>query len=374
VEFYLSNADDGTLARVWQLGSARLGSAIEPHAYVLHDDDAVRHLFGVAAGLDSMVLGESQIQGQVRTALQESQEHAGPLLTRLFQHALQAGGRVRSETSLSAGAASIPSASVDLARSLLGDLRGRHALVLGTGEMAELALACLAKEGVRTTVAAYRNRERGKALADRFGGKTVPFDVAWKLVASDVDLMICATAAPHPVVTAAGLAGPLAQRSGRALCVLDIAVPRDVLPDVRELEHVTLHDVDDLEAVVDAGVKARLRHVPAAERIVQREAALFWDWYRSRETVEIIKALRRRLNAARDAELQGTLQNLDHLPPEDTERIVHLSRALMNKFLHEPTVRLRSAAGNGNARQLSDAIAYLFDLETPHPAGGNDDA
>lgn len=371
VEFYLADASDAAVAAVWRLSGERLGVPAEPLSYLVRDNDAVRHLFRVAAGLDSMVLGESEIQGQVREAWERSRDHAGPVLTRLFQHALRVGGRVRSETALSAGAASVPSASIDLARTLFGELTGRHALVLGSGAMAELAVACLTKRGVRTTVAAYRNHERAHALASRFGSQTVASDAAWSLMV-DVDLLICATAAPHPVVTTRKLEGVIARRAGRPLCILDISVPRGVLPDVGQLNGVILYDVDDLDAVVEAGVDARRKEIPAAERIVQAETGRFWAWLRGREAKETITALRHRLEAVGDQELQATIRKLDHLRPSDTRRIAHLTRTLVNRFLHEPTQRLQQAAGDGSARELSAALAFLFDLETKPSAEGED--
>jgi glutamyl-tRNA reductase len=344
---------------------------MERYAYLERDGAAVRHLFRVAAGLDSMVLGEAQIQGQVRQAWEAAREHAGMVLSRLFQLALRVGGRVRAETGLGKGAASVPSASVDLARKIFGSLAGRRALVLGSGEMAELALDCLATAGVRTSVVAHRNRERAAALAGRFGGRVVSYEEAWELVPA-VDLMLCSTAAPHPVVTLDVLREPLARRGGRPLCILDIAVPRDVRPEVGELEQVFLYDIDDLEAVAAAGVETRRREVPAAEQIVDDEALRFWSWYTGRSVVRTVTAWRRRLDEIREAELREALRKLDHLSPEDAERIAHLTRALLNKFLHDPTRRLRSAAGNGTARDLAEAVEYLFDLEQSTPDAEKD--
>jgi glutamyl-tRNA reductase len=372
VEFYIADADGATLGEVWRLGAGRLGSPLEPYSYLLQEDDAVRHLFRVVSGLDSMVLGESQIQGQVRQAWDAARGQAGPVLSRLFQLALRVGGRVRSETGLGAGAASVPSASVDLARKIFGQLVDRRALVLGSGEMAELAMSCLASEGVRAAVVAHRNVERATDLAVRLGGRAVAFDDAWDLF-GEVDLVICSTAAPHHVVTVDKVRAALARRGGRPLCLLDIAVPRDVHPDVGRLEHVFLYDVDDLQTVVATSVGSRAREIPAAERIVGQEVGTFWEWYGGRGVVDTIKALRGRLDAVRDAELRRALRKLDHLDPGDVQRITHLTRSLMNKFLHVPTVRLRGAAGNGAAQDLAHALEYLFDLEVSDPSGGKDD-
>ncbi len=372
VEFYIADVDGATLDEVWRLGAGRLGSPLEPYAYLLREEEAVRHLFRVVSGLDSMVLGESQIQGQVRQAWEAARGQAGPVLTRLFQLAFRVGGRVRSETGLGAGAASVPSASVDLARKIFGQLADRRALVLGSGEMAELAMSCLASEGVRAAVVAHRNVERATDLAARLGGRAVAYDDAWGLF-GEVDLVLCSTAAPHHVVTVDKVRAAVARRGGRPLCVLDIAVPRDVHPDVGRLEQVFLYDVDDLQTVVATSVGSRSRAIPAAERIVNQEVAVFWEWYGGWGVVDTIKALRERLDAVRDAELRRALRKLEHLDPGDVQRITHLTRALMNKFLHAPTVRLRGSVGNGTAQELAHALEYLFDLTVPDPSGGKDD-
>lgn len=364
VEFYLADASARALEIMRGVAEARLGEPLDAHAYTHRDDAAVSHLFRVTSGLDSMVLGECEIQSQVRAAWEMSRHHAGVTLTRLFQFALQVGGRVRSETALSTGAASVPSASVGMARRILGDLAGRTALVMGAGEMAQLALGCLAGEGVRTLVVAHRNLERARALAGRFGGRAVGYDDAWPLVAG-VDLLLCSSAAPEPVVTAERIEASISRRGDRPLCILDIAVPRDVAPEVGRLANVHLYDIDDLEAVAAQNVDARQLEVPAAERIVQHELDVFWEWYRGRAVVETIKSLRRRLDAVRAAEVRDALRRLDHLAPEDAQQVEHLTRALLNKFLHEPTRRLRTAAGNGSARELVEALEYLFHLDPP---------
>lgn len=372
IEIYLANADDRAVGRVWELAGARLGAPVPAHGYEHHGRDAVRHLFRVAAGLDSMILGESQIQGQVRRAWELNRRRAGPVLSRLFQLALRVGGQVRARTTLGAGAASVPSASVELAKKIFGPLDGRQALVLGAGEMAELALACLAGEGVRTAVVAHRNQARAAELAGRLGGEAIGFETAWPRFA-EVDLVVCSTAAPHLVVKPDAIAGYVARREGRPVCILDIAVPRDVDPAVGELDSVFLYDIDDLEGVVATTLGARRREIPEAERIVGREVDFFWAWFRGRDVAATIRALRERMEAIRQTEVERVIRKLGHLPPEDRERIEHLSRALMNKFLHEPSVRLRGSAGNGADGQVADALHFLFDLDVRPAEGEGDD-
>lgn len=361
IEIYLADARARAVARVWDLATARLGEPAPPYGYERHDRDAVRHLFRVAAGLDSMVLGEAQIQGQVRRAWEVNRPRAGAVLSRLFQLALRVGGQVRSRTTLGAGAASVPSASVELARKIFGDLAGRSALVLGTGEMAELALECLAAEGVRAAVVAHRHGERARELASRLGGQAIGFDTAWPRF-REVDLVVCSTSAPHPVVTEEKVAAFVRRREERPLCILDIAVPRDVAPGVGALHNVFLYDVDDLAGVVAATLGSRRREIPEAEAIVDREVERFWEWFQGRGAVATIRALRARAEAIRHAEVERVARTLGHLAPEDRARIEYLSRALMNKFLHEPTVRLRATASNGADQRVADAVSYLFDL------------
>lgn len=360
-EFYLSDAAPPVLEAVWHRAGERLGQPLDPYAYVTHDRAAAEHLFRVAAGMDSLVLGESQIQGQVREAWELGQAFSDPVLNRLFQSALRVGGRVRAETALGAGAASVPSASVELAHKIFGDLSGRKALVLGSGEMAELAMGLLVGEGVRTVMVAHRNREHAAQIAEQLGGRAVEYPEAWPMFA-DVDIVLSSTAAPHAIVTPEQVGAAIAQRGGRPLCLLDIAVPRDVDRAVGRLENVFLYDIDDLQGVVAANIGGRHREMPAAERIVQQELAFFWEWYTARGAVDAIRQLRDHAEAMRTAEAERALRRLQHLDPADLERVVHLTKALMNKFLHEPTLELRAAAGNGTDRELAQAVRRLFRL------------
>ncbi len=367
-EFYLSPGGPEALQTVWRRAGDRLGQALDPYAYVAQERAAAEHLFRVAAGLDSLVLGESQIQGQVREAWQAAQAFTDPLLNRLFQSALRVGRRVRAETALGTGAASVPSASVELAYKIFGDLSGRKALVLGSGEMAELAMSLLVSEGVRAVMVAHRNVERARQIAQQLGGRAVEYAEAWPMF-SEVDLVLCSTAAPHAIVTVEAVGDAIGRRAGRPLCILDIAVPRDVAPEVGQLENVFLYDIDDLQGVVAATIGDRRRELPAAERIIQQELQYFWEWYAGRGAVDAIRALRGHLDGLRAVELEHALRRLQHLDPADRERIEHLTKALMNKFLHVPMQRLRGAAGNGTDRELSEAVRQLFDLPDAPPAG-----
>ena len=370
-EFYLSESPAQALEVISRQASARLGQPLDPYSYVLQERQVAEHLFRVAAGMDSLVLGESQVQGQVREAWEAAQSSADPVLHRLFQSALRAGGRVRAETALGAGAASVPSASVELTHKIFGDLSGRKALVLGSGEMAELAMGLLVSEGVRTVMVAHLHLEHAAQIAEQLGGRAVGFGEAWPMFA-EVDIVVTSTAAPHAIVTTSHVGEAVARRGGRPLCILDIAVPRDVDPGVGRLDNVFLYDIYDLQGVVAATIGIRRREMAAAERIVQQELRHFWDWYGGRGAVDAIRQLRDHAEGLRAAELERALRRLARLGPADRERVEYLTRALMNKFLHGPTRALRTAAGNGDDRELAEAVRRLFDLgEAPtHPEAG----
>jgi glutamyl-tRNA reductase len=362
-EFYIVEGDDDGAAAAWRMMSERLGQDASAYGYVMRDKEAVSHLFAVASGLDSMVLGEAQIHGQVRDAWEHSRAHSGAVLNRLFQTALQVSGRIRSETSISRGAASVSSAAVQLSKKIFGSLAGRRAMVLGAGEMAELALECLAAEGVRTAIVANRTFERASEVAARHGAMAVHYDDCWSQL-GEVDLLLCSTAAPHPIVLVDHVRPTLGARGDRPLCVLDIALPRDVDPAVGELDNVFLYNIDDLQAVIAASLESRRANLPTAEQLIGRETERYWDWVAGLAAVPVVTDLRSRIEQLREREVAAAMKKLGHLSPEDREAIDQLSRVMMNKFLHEPSVRLKAAAANGRGLGVVDAARYLFGLES----------
>ena len=363
-EFYLADPLDDVPDAVWTLLAERLGGGAEAsgYGYVERGREAVRHLYRVSAGLDSMILGESQIQGQVREAWELSRAQAGPVLHRLFQSALVVGARVRTETRVAVGAASAPSAAVSVAGKIFGDLTGRKALILGAGDVAELAATCLVDQGVSVTLVANRTYERARAIAEGLGARAMTLDEAWEHF-STVDIALCSTAAPHAVVTWERVAGAIGRRGGRPLCILDLAVPRDVERAVAQLENVFLYDIDDLQAVAAQTAETRRTEIPAAERIVDEEVDQFWSWYDGLQVVPVIREFRGRLEEMRAAEVARALRQLGHLPAEDRSRVEQLSHALLNKFLHQPTVTLKEAAHAGHGYALLEALRKLFGLE-----------
>ncbi len=366
-EVYAIEGDADAVPAIWSDFSALLGEDVAPYGYVRRDRDAVAHLYRVTAGIDSMILGESQIHGQVRDAWERSRAATGTVLSRLFQSALMVGGRVRSETAIGHGAASISSAAVQLASKIFGSLSGRYAMVLGAGEMAELALECLVSEGVRTAIVANRTHERAEALAERYDAQALHYDECWSRLA-DVDLLICSTAAPHAIVGVEQIAGSLKARGDRPLCILDIAMPRDVESAVGALGNVFLYDLDDLRTVATANIERRRDELPAAESVIAPEVEKYWEWLAGLAAVPVLRTFRTEMDRLREVELAETMRKLEHLSPRDREAIEHFSRALMNKFLHEPSVRLRAAAANGRGLGVVDALRYLFDLRAADAA------
>jgi glutamyl-tRNA reductase len=361
-ELYFVEGDADVVPVAWDALSARLGGDASSHGYVRRDRDAVAHLFRVTSGLDSMVLGEAQIHGQVRDAWESCRAYSGPILNRLFQTSLSVAGRVRNETSVARGAASVSSAAVQLAKQIFGALGGKRAMVLGAGEMAELALECLADQGVRTSIVANRTYERATELAERYGAVAMHYDECWTAL-SDVDVLVCSTAAPRAVVLVDHVRPALASRGDRPLCILDIALPRDVDPAVGELANVFLYNLDDLQSVVTANLERRRAELPTAEQLIGSEVGKYWDWVAGLAAVPVLTAMRDRMEEVRSKELADTMRRLQHLPPAERAVVEELSRTLMNKFLHEPTVRLRAAASNGRGLGIVDAVRYLFGLE-----------
>jgi glutamyl-tRNA reductase len=363
-ELYLVEGDAESVAAGWKLLDERLGGETSGYGYVRRDREAAAHLFRVAAGMDSMVVGEAQIHGQVRDAWEQSRPVSGTVLNRLFQSALLVGGRVRSETRLGHGALSVSSAAVQLSKKIFGALTGRRAMVLGAGEMAELALASLQQEGVRAAVVANRTFERAVVLAAQYGATAVHYEDAWDALA-DVDLLLCSTAAPRPVVSAERVRAAVERRGDRPLCILDIAMPRDVDPAVAKLDNVFLYDLDDLQAVVSASLERRHGELPAAEAVIGEEVEKFWQWVAGLAAVPVLTQFRDEMNRVRERELAQAMRRLGDLTPEQRAAVEHFSQSLMNKFLHEPSVRLRAAAANGRGLGIVDAARYLFALDAP---------
>jgi glutamyl-tRNA reductase len=370
--YYVTEEDTEPLHHVFvselsERGDISLTEA-ENFVYTHRERDVVQHLFRVTSSLDSMILGEPQIQGQVKSAydlaneLAEEGRTAGPILSRLFESALSVGGRVRSQTELGSGSASIPTAAVELARKIFGNLRGRTAAVIGSGEMSQVALECLRGEGVTDAVIVSRTQERARDVAGKLGARGTAHEDLPELLKT-IDIVITATSAPHAVITHELVRNALPRGRRRPLLIVDIALPRDVEPAVGDVNNVFLYNIDDLQQVVDAAIDRRRAQVPAAERVIADATENFWGWYRSLEVVPLIRELRAHAEEIRQREVEKALRGMTDLSEADAAVVDALTRQILAKVLHRPTVRLKEAAGNGRERDVMRTMRYLLGLD-----------
>ena len=337
---------------------------IEGHVYWMKDLAVHEHLAQVAAGLQSMVLGEPQILGQVTDAFVQAVEErtAGPMITALMRSAMRVGKRAHHETAISTKPASISSVAVAMADKTLGRLPAHSVMVIGAGEMGLQTLKALHARQVKQVLVVNRTEAKGAVVAKRFGYPTAPWQEMTTLL-SQVDLVITATGAPAAVLNAPMVQDAMARRNGRPLHIIDIALPRDVEPDVRTVPAVHLTDIDQLNAAVDDALSARRDEVPRVEAIIAEEQARFTVSLAQLSVEPIIADLRKQAESIRAREVQRTLRFLGNdVDPETLKHIQHLSRALVNKLLHEPTVRLKQKAGNGDGAEYANTLTELFGL------------
>ena len=348
----------GILALDADIRPTELAEAI----YSPRNCDAARQLYRVTAGLESMIVGEAEIQGQVKRAFEAALQAGctGALSNRLFGAALSTGKRVRSETALGASRVSVPSVAVGLARDLLGDLRERHVVILGAGETSELTARALADQGAGTIFVANRHADRALSLAQRFGGSVIGLDgLPEQLVQADI--VVSSTSSPHPIVGHEELELVAGQRAGRALLLIDIAVPRDIEPRCGELEGVTLYDIDDLQGVVARNMSTRVEEIPRAEEIVEEEIQRFARWLGQLEVLPTVSALREHGSAIVEQVLAENDGRWEAASPRDLVRIEAVARAVANRLLHEPTIRLRSLSESRSHSSLQ-VVRELFGL------------
>ncbi|MCB0171618.1 MAG: glutamyl-tRNA reductase [Anaerolineae bacterium] len=344
-------------------------SIFAEHLYMLEDEQAIRHLFRVACGLDSMVLGEPQILGQITDAYEAalSQKAAGTVLSGLFRAAIHAGKRVRTETRISVNPASVSSVAAGLAQQLLGDLTDRQVALIGAGEMGAVAVRALIQRGVSEVTVVNRTYERAQILADAWGGKAATFQHLPRILVSS-DVIIVATGAPHIILTQEMVEQAMNERPQRPLFLIDIAVPRDIDPDVRRIPNVFLRDIDDLQSQVDDNVRERASEIPLVEQIVVEEVTQAVEWLMSLDVVSTITDLRGQIEELRQMELDRLFNKLD-LDERERELIATMSHRLVNKILHKPTLQLKHEAVHGNGAEYASKVRRLFDLEpTRKPA------
>ena len=341
---------------------------LEPHIYHKEDEDAVGHLLRVACGLDSQLLGETQILGQVSQAFASasSKGTSGPLLTYVFTRAAHAGKRARSETEISRGTTSISHAAVVLLKKELGDLSARSILVVGAGETAELAVQALHKHGAGRVSCINRTFSSAQALALSYGCQARPWGELASALA-DADAVITATGSPHPVIYAEDVEPVLQQRQGVPLVIVDIAVPRDVDLSVGSLPGIVLHDIDKLEATLDQNLRRRFAAVPVVEEIIARETDVVMDWLHGREATNLVAELREHARSVADAELSGALRKLDGLDKNAEEVISRMANRIVSKLLHHPTKQLKSRASSEDFDVYYDAVVDLFGLKHKRP-------
>lgn len=334
-----------------------------PHLFAHENAGAVRHLFRVAAGLDSLVVGEPQILGQVKEAYAAAAERRGPgpVLNKLFHTSFAVGKRVRTETALGEGAVSVSFAAVQLARKIFGKLAGRRVLVIGAGEMGKLTAQHLRAHGVGEIVITSRTLARAGELAAAVDGTAAPWTELMNVLAP-ADIVITATGSQMPILGRAQIESVMGRRRRDPLFIIDIAIPRDVDPAAGEIEHVFLYNVDDLQTIVRENLSRRGSEVDRAEAIVDEEVGRFMAWHRSRAAIPTIVALRQRFEAVRRAELARLDGKLSGLPPDARARLDEVTRLMIEKLLLEPTEQLKALPDKETQAAYAEAINRLFGL------------
>jgi glutamyl-tRNA reductase len=336
------------------------------HLYVHAGEDVARHLCRVASGLDSIVLGEAEIIGQVRDAFEAAvdEETIGDVLTLLFRTAITAGRRARAETAIGSNAATASSLALALAEGVLGELRDRRVLVIGAGRIGLQTLKAAQGRGLARIAVANRTKAHAVEVASRFAATAHGLDELASALA-EADVAISATSSETPVVGVGVVRAAMALRSERPLVLVDLAVPADIEREVADIDGVRLFDVDDLRAGLDDAMAARLREVPRVEAVVEDEVEGFGRRYRELEVEPLLSELRRRAESIREREVERALRELGEVDPAVAERMEHLSRMLVKRLLHDPTVRARERAGAGNADEVVDAVRDLFGISAP---------
>lgn len=354
------------LNQLW-LRSQDAGEEMEPldsYLYTQSCQEAISHLFRVAAGLDSMIIGESQILGQVREAYEKalSAKVTNGVINTLFQQAISIGKRVRSETSIGNHAVSIGYAAVEMAKQLLKDLKGQSVLIVGAGEIGELAVRHLVACGATSVMVSNRSYERALALAEEFHGVAKRFSELEQSIA-EADIVICCTAACHYVIHQQQVAQAMRLRGKRPLLIIDIAVPRDVEPEVGTIEGVHLYDIDDLEMVVDQNLKHRRSEAAKAERIIAEEYEKFGCWLETLSLIPTIVALQEKAERIKQAELKRARNRLGSISPREEKVISSMANSIVNRLLYDPVMELKAGARSYKGHLYAKVLQTLFKLE-----------
>lgn len=366
-EIYAASKDaDAALSEVRKLLADQSGMEVEQlqdYLYDLNCQQAIIHLFRVASGLDSMILGEAEILGQVAKAYQIACENSASnsVLNALFQRALKVGKQVQTKTQIGHGASSVGSAAVELAKQMFSDIQNCSVLLVGAGEMGRLVARNLANNSTSEVIVCNRSYDRAQKLASEFDGRAVPFEKLFECMPS-VDLVVSCTAAPDHIITKERLT-PLADtRNGRPLFLIDLAVPRDIEPESRQLENVCLYNVDDLQSIVDESLSERKLEAEKAEKIIDNAVDSFVKWLNSRHTVPVIKALREKGEEIRDAELEKAMRKLGPITEREEKILRTMANSIVNKLSHTPIIQLRKYAQTDQGRLYAQILQNLFNL------------
>jgi glutamyl-tRNA reductase len=337
---------------------------IDRYTYQLVDDDAIRHLFSVASGLDSMIMGEPQILGQVKQAYQMGKEHKtiGPVLDRLLQHCLSTAKKVRTDTGISRNAVSVAYAAVELARKIFGDLHGRSAMLLGAGEMGDLVGRHLVSNGASELIVCSRTFTNAVLRAEAMGGKAIHWEEALEHLRK-VDILVSCTGASHTVLTKKDVATALRGRRLGPLFLIDIAVPRDIDPRANELGNVYLYDIDALQGVIESNLEERRQAAERAKRMIGDEVASFDRWIQSQEVTPLIVSLRETLLGVGEHELDRLRSKLGPMDDKQQRAVEELTRAIIQKILHRPIRRLRASVDRGDTLECTSLYREIFGME-----------
>jgi glutamyl-tRNA reductase len=338
---------------------------LAPALYVYENEEAIRHIFRVGASLDSMVIGEPQILGQVKDAYRTAVDHksSSVILNRLMHKTFSLAKRIRTETDIAGSAVSISFAAVELGKKIFGDLRGKEVLIIGAGEMAELAATYLLSNRVAKILVANRTFTRAVELADQFHGTAISFNEIGDQL-REVDIVITSTASPEPIITSGQVKDTMRSRKNRPLFFIDIAVPRDVEPHVNRIENVFVYDIDDLRGIIDSNISKRNREAVKAERLVDQEVIKFIHWLKTLEVVPTIVALRDKCESIRQSELKKTLSSLNSLSPQQKKDLENLTLSITRKILNNPILFLKRKEDRESRNLYLDVTRKLFNLDS----------
>ena len=339
--------------------------SLDQHLYTHHSENAIRHVFRVASSLDSMVVGEPQILGQIKTSYGYAAEYksSGIILNRFLHKAFSVAKRVRTETKIASSAVSVAFAAVELAKKILGDLSDKTVMLIGAGEMCELAAKHFLNSGARGVMVTNRTFERAEKLAEEFGGEAVRFEELFTHL-HRADIVLSSTGAPHCIIGPKDAEEVVRRRRFKPMFFIDIAVPRDIDPKVDDVENAYLFTVDHLQEIVQANLAQRSLEAEKAEEIINQEIGQFHKWLSTLEVTPTIVALRTRFDEIRRGELEKTVSGWKDLPPDAEKRLEALTMAMMNKLLHAPTAVLKKAGQGGRVDLYVDALRQLFELES----------